>query len=1105
VLRPAIATLAALLIVGAGVAAPAAATLPKPVYDATPTVLINELTNGDAHSDADGFFELRNWGDAPVDLTGWEVYRCTFKGLRSKVGMTEGDLTGVVLQPGEIRTVSRIGLPGEDHISATFDLTGFGLYLEAPDDTPVDLVGVFPNEPWPTQSECTPTAPSAAVSGNLPNILDFAQNESWQRIAATGDSARDWIVAPSTIDAPNATAAPAHADSSVVISELAGDGPDGPDDDFVELRNDGDESEDIGGWQLYRCTATGRIRPDTLQLTVPEGTRLEPGATWVAAAEGFTGDADARYATPLANREFGILVRTADAALVDRVAVTGHGDSACQGDTKLRATLDMPRGESYQRRAGGGYLVAPRTPGAANATSADALFDPTFEYPERAHLGVAISEIATDPSPEGMPAGTMQRNYIELGNYSRRPVDVGGWTAWRCMVDGARAAEPQFTIPEGTELAPGDVFLAAGEGTAVEPDADAVYDTALSLLGTGVWLTDADGQRVDSVGVYAANVLDAPSVLLSPCTKGVALTTYQPDRLLQETFERSRFTGIDADDFVVAPATPGTLDEIPWVDPTQQLDVIPDFPDGAPVATEEAVAEPEGTAATVLEAWGGTTEGGPLTTLAGDAEARLDPTNHGELRDDAYGYPYQRLILDATEMVAGSTVSWSGTGEGRTEVQLSIWTGENWRLLDAGTGDQLVLMGELEESDLSDRRVTLLVQNGPRTEGTLASGIDGELQNPANYDFAVSHITDTQYLTESYPEVYAGIVSWIASNQAGRKIAFATHTGDVIQNYVEPEQNDDRARREFERASAIQSILDDAGIPNSVLPGNHDNRRGADASLFNEYFPVERYSDQPWYGGSLAPDDNSANYSTFEHDGARFLMLSLPYAYNDAEMDWAAEVVASHPEYNVIISTHEHVTPKTIESPAARSTSGRWVSRGQQLWDRVIAPNRNVVLVLSGHFHGLGEIHTENAGGIPGHSVTELVADYQEFRTHTGERATGFQRMLQIDLAGGAIAVDTFSLRLDASYSYDYDYRQFVADTGNPNMPSNVRPWRIVAEGLQGRYTEMDDEFVAAATFQYPKAVETLGVTVLAPTPAATDLRGTGVWGDGVRGRSTGL
>ena len=689
-------------------------------------------------SDSNAFFELRNWGDEAVDLTGWEVYRCTYKGTRKKVGQTEGELTGVVLQPGEIHTVSRIGLPGDDHISSTFDLTGFGLYLEAPDDTPVDLVGVFPNEPWPMQSECTPTQPSAAAkdkagSGNLPNILDFAQNESWQRVAATGDPARDWIVAPSTIAAPNATRAPAAADSVVVVSELAGAGPDGADDDFVELRNDGAEVEDISGWQLYRCTATGRIRPDTLQLTIPTGTRLDPGDTWVAAAEGFSGDADARYPRPLADREFGILVRTADAALVDRVAVTAYGDSACQGETKLPSTLDMPRGESYQRTADGGYLVAPRTPGAANADRPRCAVRLRLSPTPRAEPGGRDQRGRRPiPSLEGMPAGTVQRNYIELGNYGTEPVDVGGWTIWRCMADGARAAEPQVTIPAGTELSPGGVFLAAREGTAAEAEADAVYDTALSLLGAGVWVSDADGNRVDSVGVYAANVFDAPLVTPSPCTKGLSLTTFQPDRLLEETFQRSRFTGVDADDFVVAAATPGRVDEIPYVDPTLRLDVIPDFPDGAPVAVAEEVAEPTGTTVTILEAWGGTTEAGALTTLEGDGETALDPANPGELRDDAYGYPYQRLILDADEMVAGSTVSWSGTGEGRSEVQLSVWTGENWRLLDAGTGNQMLLTGLVEERDVRDRRVTLLVQNGPRTHATMASGIDGEAAEPVN-------------------------------------------------------------------------------------------------------------------------------------------------------------------------------------------------------------------------------------------------------------------------------------------------------------------------------------------------------------------------------------
>ena len=142
--------------------------------------------------------------------------------------------------------------------------------------------------------------------------------------------------------------------------------------------------------------------------------------------------------------------------------------------------------------------------------------------------------------------------------------------------------------------------------------------------------------------------------------------------------------------------------------------------------------------------------------------------------------------------------------------------------------------------------------------------------------------------------------------------------------------------------------------------------------------------------------------------------------------------MTSHPDHNVIVSTHEHVMPKTLEETAHRSSNSRWVSHGAELWERVIAPNRNVVIVLSGHFHGLGQLVTENAGGLEGHTVVELLADYQEFRTHTGERATGFFRMLQFDLDQGAIAVDTRSMRLDAAVSADTTTASSSPTTGSP-------------------------------------------------------------------------
>ncbi|CAN5439636.1 hypothetical protein BH10ACT7_BH10ACT7_10810 [soil metagenome] len=1031
-----------------------------------PLILINELANGGPDSDSDSFFELRNWGTTTVDLTGWRVYRCSLQGLRSNVGRPEGDLTGITLAPGEILTVSKIGMPGELHVTQPFAPQGFGLYLEAPDARLADAVGVYSNEPWPTESECT-------VGGrNLPNSLAFALGESWQRV---GTGPHDFVRAPSTITEQNATVATETEPTTVVISELASSGPAGSGDEFIELANTGTEPQDLSGWTIYRCTGGGRLTAETLQVTVQGGTVLEPGERWVAGGPSFDGTPDARYDKPISDTTSGVLVVSATGNPVDRLSISSEKDTACQtGDTKVPAVMDAVAGESYQR-VGSQFIVAARTPGAPNATVASSVLAEKFEYADP--LAIAISEVATDPSTEGMPAGSVQRNYIELANYGSASVDIGGYTVRRCEANGMRSVTPQFTVPTGTRLASGAVYLAAREGTAAASDADITYAESLNFLGTGVWVDDARGERIDSVGIYAANEMDSSNVIGSPCSKGLALTTYLPDRMLGETFQRSQFTGDDSSDFLAADATPGTLDLLDFPDATARVATITTA--ALPIASRlhDARRLSADVPVVPLEAWSGTSAQ-PLATLRGENERALDAQAPAPAADDSFGFPYQRFELDAAALTEGSVIEWTGTTVTRGEVQLSVWAGNAWRML--GVGDSTIA-GQLEAGDVGDGRVSLLVQDGPRTESTLADTSDGTLENPADYDFAVTHITDTQYLSESYPEVYAQLVSWIADNASDRKIAFATHTGDLIQNWVDPDQNDIRARVEFERASAIQAILDDAGVPNSVLPGNHDNKRGVTDELFNEYFPPSRYEGTDWYGGSIAPGDNSANFSTFENNGAKFLMLSLPYAYGEREIVWAEGIVTSHPDYNIIVSTHEHVMPKTLEESAHRSANSRWISKGQELWDRVIAPNRNVVIVLSGHFHGIGQLVTENAGGIEGHTVVELLADYQEFRTHTGERATGFFRMLQFDVDAGVVAVDTRSVRLAESYSFDYDYRQFLPDNGSTSTPSNARPWRIVESGLQGRYDAEDDEFGAQVQLQHPKLVNTLSIEVGAP------------------------
>ena len=1058
-------------------------------------VVISEVAAGSSHSDADSFFELQNLDDHPVDLTGWQVFRCSAQGLRANYSRPESDLSGVILDPGEIAVVTRIGVDlggaqSDGVFTQPYASTGFGLILADASGATADAIAVYPSEPWPTESECS-------ERGNVPASLAFALDESWQRVRDTGDAAADFVRARATPGTPE-PGRPSARSGLVVIDEIAAAGPTGSDDDLVELHNPGTETVDLSGWMLYRCTREGELSAATVQVAFPANSSLVGGGRIVVSSQGETAaPARIRSATSLADTVSGALLVDSEGRRIDGVTVSNHPDTACQtGDEKLPSVLDYRGGESWQRNpTTGEWLIAERTPARVNARTDTRLAAQTLTYPTTPD--VAISEIATDPEIDPTTAGTAatattRHHFVELGNYGDRPVDLGGWRLVACGNDGFREPDDLVVIEPGTRIEPGQTWVAALEGTDAAGAASGRFTGELDFRGAGVWVEDANGARVDSVGMFHANEMDHSIERYSPCTKGMSLSTFALDRLIGETWQRARFTGGDADDFVHAGATPGELDQRRWVDvgdltpaaagriaaeTGSEMRIESIATGAAEISSPRALT---GDAATIVEAFAGSSEGGPLTERRAPNEQRVAGGVLAAGRDDAWAYPYVRLRVAAPE--ASGVVSWAGAVTGVAPVRLSVWTPERaaWRSLDEGAAadegatHDVVLSGALQAGEATGGVTELLVQIVPERPAPDQTGF----ADPDAYDLAVSHITDTQYLSEAYPEVYAEQLAWVRASAEARKISFVAHTGDLIQDWVDPDQQQARARREFDVASTMQDTLDAAGIPNSVLPGNHDNKRGVTNDLFNEYFGPDRYVDSAWYGGSIAPDDNSANYTLFERAGARFLVLSLPYGYAERELAWAEQVVSEHPDRNVIVATHEHLSAMAEDNPPARSTSSRWLSRADELWTRVVAPNRNVVLVLAGHFHGLSRIDTADAGGIAGHAVTELLADYQEFRTHTGERATGFQRLLQIDLAGGTVQVDTFSATLGEHASFAYDYEQAVADNGHETSGSNARPWRILDHGLQDRYTAADDDFSVRLAFQFDKVVQTSAVTI---------------------------
>ncbi len=1106
--RPLIAATAGLAAMGAALISLPAAAQPQGGSSgsheqrADHPVIISEIAPGWGDRLDASYVELQNVSDAPVDLTGWNLYRCSEEGLRAKRGAPDSEFSGLVLEPGEHYLIARAGerpagAQPDDVMSAPFGPGGYGYVLEDPQQRIADAVAVYPTTPWMMRSECDP-------SGSLPDIVDAAAGESYQRLDATTTADGRFVIAAATPGAANAPSAagPVNA-SGVVIAEIAPFGPGGSGDDVVELRNDGAREVSLAGWTLERCTAEGERAQGAPQATFGAGDVLAAGEQLVVVGP----QSSIRHAavvmpTSLADGAYGLQLRDAAGALIDEVASAHTRDSACQsGAEKLPAALDAVRGESHQLRPDGeGWIIAPRTPGADNARAERSL------RAERVlDTGVVVSELGTDPLD--VRAITRPHNFVELSNRSTRPVDVGGWRVWACDRDGLRRAQPLVSLPAGTTLGAGDSLVIAAEETAM--DAAWRYARPLDFLGTGVLVETADGGVADRVGVFHVNEMDESVEPPSPCTNAVSLVTFQPDRLRGETYHRVGRSGVDLADFVTAAASPGLAQTAlaqagGLAEPRDRAaqgassadgsnsapGAQADAPAGSATATssttDDLSTDPAPSEPLVARAVAGTTGADVAVSWRLAAEREVGADSAGTLAAAASGYDHPALRLELAAAVDG-IVTWSGAVSPRHRVVLSAWdaAAARWRVIGESVADargSATVGGETAATE------ALLVQVLPTPRAAADLEPDAAFERVDDVDASIVHLTDTQYLSEGYPEEYERMTRWIVELGQQRELAAVVHTGDLVQSWVDPDQSEARARIEFARASAAQKVLEDAGLVTTVLPGNHDTKRGIDTALYAEYFGPDRYADAPGFVAPIAPGDATSSYTIVQAGPAPVLVLSIGYGYGERELVWAEGVVRQHPGHNVVIATHEHLTPLTRWDPARRATDNRWLSRADELWQRVVEPHRNVVAVLAGHYHGLGAIVTPDAGGIEGHDVVELLADYQEFRTDSGERATGFLRLLQWDLAAGQLLVDTYSPRLDATVSAAYDYPQFVLESGVESRPANGRPWNIVALGAEGRYGVADDEFAVPLTLQYDKTLRMTGLALV--TPDADPLEG---------------
>jgi hypothetical protein len=303
-------------------------------------------------------------------------------------------------------------------------------------------------------------------------------------------------------------------------------------------------------------------------------------------------------------------------------------------------------------------------------------------------------------------------------------------------------------------------------------------------------------------------------------------------------------------------------------------------------------------------------------------------------------------------------------------------------------------------------------KSGPAETSTEGSGLPEAVAG----DFTIVLIPDTQYYTVVRPDLVRKQVQWIADNAQRLNVVFAIHLGDMT--------NDD-TDGQWKLMDGVMKILDDANVPWSPMPGNHDGiKRGIiNSKRYNQYFGVQRFAHRPWYGGHHG-ETNDSTYWKFTAGGMDFMVLSLAFGTPVEQLEWANQIVAANPGRRTLFATHAYLDDDGTwlergEEFAVSDPPLRWTD-GKQIWERLVRRHANIFLAVCGHVPDQGSATVTNEHGLPVHNI---LANYQGYP----EGGNGWLRLLRFSPSRDKIFVEAYSPTLDRwdrgpKHSFELDY-----------------------------------------------------------------------------------
>ena len=302
-----------------------------------------------------------------------------------------------------------------------------------------------------------------------------------------------------------------------------------------------------------------------------------------------------------------------------------------------------------------------------------------------------------------------------------------------------------------------------------------------------------------------------------------------------------------------------------------------------------------------------------------------------------------------------------------------------------------------------------------------------KLSNPDSWSIILVPDTQTYAKFERNQGTLETMTAWISENIDALNIKMVLCTGDLVEQnelLVPDKINGNMPSRDQWRAVSHAFERLDGKVPYILAAGNHDfgyKNVETRKSNYSQYFPVHRNllnaKALRAAGKNIdgLPSAENATYELISPQQRKFLFLNLEFAPRDTILQWANNEISQeiYKDHTVVMLTHSYLNAQN-EHIEKENYPIEDANYGKAIWEKLVAPSKNVQMVFSGHIGSPDNFKAHTAFRVDrnaaGKKVNQITFNAQAIGGGWhGNGGDGWLRIMEFLPDGKTVITTTFS------------------------------------------------------------------------------------------------